>query len=76
MEPTLKFLGGRFGAAVPLLFFVAWAITISVAGAPDERGLILGMVGGLTLGMLLCRSPWADYANAIFAGMANPIAGV
>ena len=76
MEPSLKFFGGRLGAAVPLLFFVVWAITISVAGAPSEHGLILGMVGGLTLGMLLCRSRWADYANAIFAGMANPVATV
>jgi Na+/H+ antiporter NhaC len=68
MEPTLKFYGGRLGAAVPLLFFVIWAISISVAGAPSEHGLILGMIGGLTLGMLLCRS--------LFAGMANPVATV
>ena len=76
MEPTLKFFGGRLGAAVPLVFFVVWAISISVAGAPSERGLILGMVCGLTVGMLLCRSRWADYANEIFAGMANPVATV
>lgn len=76
MESSLRFFGGRFGAAVPLLFFVVWAVAISVAGAPDERGLILGMVGGLTLGMLLCRSAWADYANAVFSGMANPVATV
>jgi Na+/H+ antiporter NhaC len=76
MEPNLRFFGGRFGAAAPLLFFVVWAIAISVAGVPDERGLILGMVGGLTLGMLLCRDRWADYANAVFAGMANPVATV
>ncbi|HZW60167.1 MAG TPA: Na+/H+ antiporter NhaC family protein [Woeseiaceae bacterium] len=76
MEASLKFYGGRFGAAVPLLFFVVWAVYISVSGAPDERGLILGMIGGLALGMLLCRSKWADYANAIFAGMANPVATV
>ena len=76
MEPTLKFYGGRLGAAVPLLFFVIWAISISVAGAPSEHGLILGMVGGLTLGMLLCRSRWGEYANAVFAGMANPVATV
>ncbi|MDH3806964.1 MAG: Na+/H+ antiporter NhaC family protein, partial [Gammaproteobacteria bacterium] len=63
MEPTLKFYGGRLGAAVPLLFFVVWAIAISVAGVPSEHGLILGMVIGLTVGMLLCRSRWADYAN-------------
>ncbi|MFQ5548945.1 MAG: Na+/H+ antiporter NhaC family protein [Woeseia sp.] len=76
MEQSLKFYGGRLGAAVPLLFFVVWAISISVAGAPSEYGLILGMIGGLSLGMLLCRSRWADYANAIFAGMANPVATV
>lgn len=76
VEPSLKFHGGRFGAAVPLLFFVVWAIGISVAGAPDERGLILGMIGGLALGMLLCRSRWADYADAVFTGMANRVATV
>ncbi len=76
MDHTLKFYGARLGAAVPLLFFVVWAVAISVAGAPDERGLILGMIGGLTLGMLLCRSQWADYANAVITGMANPVATV
>ncbi|MCP4332164.1 MAG: Na+/H+ antiporter NhaC family protein [Gammaproteobacteria bacterium] len=76
MDPTLKFYGARLGAAVPLLFFVVWAISISVAGVPSEHGLILGMVIGLTLGMLLCRSRWGDCANAIFAGMASPVATV
>jgi len=76
MDQTLKFYGGRLGSAIPLLFFVVWAIAISVAGAPSEHGLILGMVIGLTAGMLLCRSRWAEYANAIFAGMASPVATV
>jgi len=76
MDQTLKFYGGRLGAAIPLLFFVVWAIAISVAGAPSEHGLILGMIIGLTVGMLLCRSRWAEYANAIFAGMASPVATV
>jgi len=43
---------------------------------PSEHGLILGMVVGLTLGMLLCRGRWADYANELFIGMANPVATV
>ena len=76
MDQTLKFYGGRPGSAVPLLFFVIWAIVISVAGVPSEHGLILGMVIGLTVGMVLCRSRWAEYANAIFAGMASPVATV
>ncbi len=76
METTLRFRGGRLGAAVPLVFFVCWAISISVAGAPDENGLVLGMVIGLVLGMFLCRDAWSDYANQVFAGMANPVATV
>lgn len=76
MQASLTFVGGRIGSAVPLLFFVVVAIAISVAGAPDESGLILGMVAGLALGMFLCRGKWADYANTVFQGMANPVATV
>ena len=52
-QQELRFRGGRFGASVPLLFFVAWAITICVYGAPDENGLILGAVIGIVIGMFL-----------------------
>lgn len=73
---TLAFLGGRLGAAVPLVFFVVWAISICIGGAPDENGLILGAVIGLVLGMFLCRDSWTHYANHVFNGMANPVATV
>jgi Na+/H+ antiporter NhaC len=59
-----------------LVFFIAWAISICVAGAPDENGLILGAVIGITLGMFLCRQSWADYAQEVFFGMADRIATV
>lgn len=72
----LRFLGGKAGSAVPLVFFIVWAITICVAGAPDENGLILGAVLGLTLGMFLCRDSWTRYAGEVMVGMANPIATV
>ncbi len=75
-QEELRFRGGRFGASVPLLVFVTWAITICVYGAPDENGLILGAVIGIVIGMFLCRDPWSKYANEIFAGMANRIATV
>jgi Na+/H+ antiporter NhaC len=74
-EP-LRFRGGKIASAVPLVFFIAWAIAICVGGTPDERGLILGAVLGLTLGMFLCRDSWATYANEVMQGMANPIASV
>jgi len=74
-EP-LRFHGGKIASAVPLLFFIAWAITICVGGTPDEKGLILGAVLGITLGMFLCRDGWAAYADTVMRGMANPIAAV
>ena len=77
MQTTLRFHGGRLGAAVPLVFFVIWAISISVAGAPDENGLVLGMVIGLVRGHVpVSRNPWSEYADQVFAGMANPVATV
>jgi len=75
-EIEMRFRGGRLGASVPLVFFVAWAIGISVAGAPSENGLVLGALVGLMLGMALCRDPWSSYADQVFVGMANPIATV
>ncbi|GEK59168.1 sodium:proton antiporter [Marinococcus halophilus] len=70
---TLDFRIGAFGAAVPLLFFVVWAITTSVLQLSSEIGLVLGAVIGLTLGMLFCKSRWADYAQGLFDGLAQPI---
>jgi len=73
----LEFYIGRFGAAVPMLVFIVCAITICLLlaeyGAPDESGLILGAVLGLVVGMFLCRSPWADYCQAVFDGMSQPV---
>ncbi|WP_022795246.1 Na+/H+ antiporter NhaC family protein [Marinococcus halotolerans] len=70
---NLDFRLGAFGAAVPLLFFVVWAITTSVLQLSSEIGLVLGAVIGLTLGMLFCKSRWADYAQGLFDGLAQPI---
>lgn len=69
----LDFRLGAFGAAVPLVFFVVWAITTSVLQLSSEIGLVLGAVIGLTLGMLFCKSRWADYAQGLFDGLAQPI---
>ncbi|UCH84593.1 MAG: Na+/H+ antiporter NhaC family protein [Candidatus Latescibacterota bacterium] len=75
-EPKLRFYGGKAVSALPLLFFIGWAIAICVAGAPDENGLILGAAIGLVAGMFFCRDRWWDYAEQVFAGMANRIATV
>ncbi|SFE22807.1 Na+/H+ antiporter NhaC [Lentibacillus persicus] len=69
----LEFRLGPFGAAVPLLFFVVWAITISVMQLSSEVALVLGAIMGLTLGLLLCKSKWEDYAQGLFDGLAQPV---
>ncbi|SDK27107.1 Na+/H+ antiporter NhaC family protein [Sediminibacillus albus] len=69
----LEFRAGAFGAAVPLLFFVIWAITTSVLQLSSEIGLVMGAVIGLTLGLLFSKSKWGDYAQGLFDGLAQPI---
>ncbi|HLS61331.1 MAG TPA: Na+/H+ antiporter NhaC family protein [Virgibacillus sp.] len=70
---SLDFRFGAFGAAVPLVFFVIWAISISVLQLSTEIALVLGAVIGITLGLLLSKSKWADYAQGLFDGLAQPV---
>ena len=74
--PSLRFFGGAIASAVPIAFFIVWAVAICVAGAPDENGLILGALVGITLGMFLSRTSWSDYADQVVVGMANRVAAV
>jgi Na+/H+ antiporter NhaC len=69
----LEFRGGRVTSAVPITFFVIWAVSVCAAGAPSTQGLILGAVIGLALGMFLVRAPWSRYAEALFCGMSDPV---
>ncbi|WP_236838514.1 Na+/H+ antiporter NhaC family protein [Caldalkalibacillus salinus] len=69
----LEFRGGPFMATIPLVFFIVWAITLSVKGLVTEEALVLGMVIGIGIGLLFTKSKWSDYAQALFSGMAQPI---
>ncbi|MGO1626654.1 MAG: hypothetical protein ACTHXI_06105 [Halomonadaceae bacterium] len=70
---SLSFRFGAFGAAVPLVFFVIWAITTSILGLSSEIGLVMGALFGIILGLFCCASRWADYANGLFEGMTQPV---
>jgi hypothetical protein len=57
--PFIEFRGGKAMSALPILFFIAWAIFQSgVLGIGDTAGLIVGMLVGLILGMLFVRDDW------------------
>ncbi|GHC23996.1 sodium:proton antiporter [Kushneria pakistanensis] len=71
--PSLNFRLGALGAAIPLIFFVGWAVITSVLGLSSEIGLVMGALFGLTLGLLFCKSRWEAYASGLFSGMAQPI---
>lgn len=70
---SLNFRLGAFGAAVPLIFFVVWAITTSVMKLSSEIGLVMGALIGITLGLFFSKSKWGDYAQGLFDGMAQPV---
>ncbi|WP_430790756.1 Na+/H+ antiporter NhaC family protein [Virgibacillus flavescens] len=69
----LDFHLGAFGAAVPLIFFVIWAITTSVLKLSSEIGLVMGAIIGITLGLFFSKSKWGDYAQGLFDGLAQPV---
>ncbi|WP_227367505.1 Na+/H+ antiporter NhaC family protein [Halomonas sp. M20] len=70
---ALSFRLGAWGAAIPLLFFVIWAISISVLGLSSEIGLVMGALFGITLGLFFCTSQWEDYAKGLFEGLTQPV---
>ncbi|SHF34466.1 Na+/H+ antiporter NhaC [Modicisalibacter ilicicola DSM 19980] len=70
---TLSFRLGAWGAAVPLVFFVIWAITTSVLGLSSEIGLVMGALFGVTLGLFFCKSQWSEYARGVFDGLTQPV---
>lgn len=76
----LEFWIGCSGSLVPMLFFVIWAVALSlILGQSADtssyvpRYLILGVIIGLILGMFLTKSSWKQYCQAIFDGMAKPV---
>jgi len=72
---TIDFRGGKALSALPIAFFIIWAIIQSgLLRIGDTAGLIAGMLIGLILGMLFVRGSWTHYANAIFEGMAQKVA--
>ncbi|MDQ2053575.1 MULTISPECIES: Na+/H+ antiporter NhaC family protein [Halobellus] len=72
---TLSFYGGRAASAIPIAFFIAWAVFQSgLLGIGDTTGLIVGILVGLVVGMFFVKGPWKTYADVLFDGMTQRVA--
>ncbi|MFC7007724.1 Na+/H+ antiporter NhaC family protein [Halalkalicoccus salilacus] len=73
--PRIEFYGGRGMSAIPIAFFILWAIAqTALWRISDTEGLVAGMLIGLILGMFFAKGNWKTYANTIFEGMTQPVA--
>ncbi|WP_440771755.1 Na+/H+ antiporter NhaC family protein [Natronorubrum sp. DTA28] len=74
-EPRITFYGGRGMSALPIAFFIVWAVAqTALWRISDTGGLIVGILIGLIVGMFFVRGNWKSYANTIFEGMTQPVA--
>ncbi|WP_144901268.1 Na+/H+ antiporter NhaC family protein [Halobellus captivus] len=72
---ALRFYGGRAASAIPIAFFILWAIVQSgLLGIGDTSGLIVGILVGLIFGMFFVRGSWKTYADILFDGMTQRVA--
>ncbi|AUV81699.1 sodium:proton antiporter [Salinigranum rubrum] len=71
----LTFRGGPAASAVPVAFFVVWAVVQSgLLGIGDTTGLVVGMLLGLIVGLFFVRGDWKEYADVVFDGMTKRVA--
>lgn len=73
---SIDFRLGSFGSAIPMLFFIVWAIIASMTEVVTTNGLSLGAVIGLILGMVLCKQDGHTYAQAVMEGFTQTIGAV
>ncbi|WMJ77089.1 MULTISPECIES: Na+/H+ antiporter NhaC family protein [unclassified Sedimentibacter] len=73
---NLEFRFGPVGSAIPMLFFIVWAIVCSFKNIANEQSLIIGAVIGLGLGLLICKSSAEKYLKAVTEGMTQSVAAV
>ena len=72
----LDFRFGPNGSAIPMVFFIVWAIVCSFKNIANEQSMIIGAVIGLGLGLFVCKSPADDYLKAVTEGMTQSVAAV
>ena len=72
----LDFRLGSWGSALPMIFFIIWAVIASVTEVVTTNGLSIGAVIGLIIGMILCKQDGHTFAQAVFEGFTQTIGAV
>ena len=72
---ALRFIGGHWGAFLPLLVFLVGVTWLGLSGKPSERGMWPILILALGCGVALCRSRTL-YAETVIKGMSQPILAV
>jgi Na+/H+ antiporter NhaC len=68
----VDYFGGLAGALLPPLVFISGVITLSLMGAPDERGFWPILILSLCLGLILAKDKRA-FSESLLAGMSQPV---
>ncbi len=71
-ELRVDYYGGLFGTLLPPLIFISGVITLSLLGAPDERGFWPILILSLCVGLLLAKDKEA-FSQSLLAGMSQPV---
>ena len=71
-EQVVEYYGGAPGALLPPVIFITGVITLSILGAPDERGFWPILILALCVGLLLAKDKDA-FSESLLAGMSQPV---
>jgi Na+/H+ antiporter NhaC len=71
-ELRVEYYGGLLGTLLPPLIFISGVITLSLMGAPDERGFWPILILGLCVGLLLAKNKDA-FCQSVLDGMSQPV---
>ncbi len=69
---TVSFYAGAVGAMLPFLVFIAGVVSLSLSGAPDERGFWPILILSLSLGLILAKDK-NSFCEAAIEGMSQKI---
>lgn len=72
VDKKLEFYGGLAGALLPFVVFISGVITLSLLGAPDERGFWPLLLLALCFSIFLSKDK-QHFCEVVIEGMSQPV---